>query len=116
MAKMGNRSGIYYQPPGSSKWHRHESAEEREEKRRLLRRARSLLKQADERVLLLKRRESRQKEDLLAFEREMAAALGARERWVQAGVKEIFHRSKRVTEEAALDAWEVVKRTFRIRE
>lgn len=116
MAKMGKRSGVYYQSPGSNIWQRHESDEEKEERRRLLRRARSLLRQADEKALRLKRRASRQREDLLEFEREMAAALGARERWVEAGVKEIFQWGRRATEEAAIDAWEVVKRTFKIRE
>jgi hypothetical protein len=99
--------GTWYKAPGSDEWQRHVSNEER---KALLRRARSLLARADRRLSSLGRLNRQKEGDLLAFERDMAAALGAWNRWVEASAKQFVLKSQGVVE----DAWEAVKRTLKI--
>jgi hypothetical protein len=58
------------------------------------------------------RQRSRQKADLLAFERDMAAALGAWDRWVEASARHLQSKAQ----EVAQDGWAAVKRAFQIDE
>jgi hypothetical protein len=44
----------------------------------------------------------------------MAAALGAWDRWVEAGARQLFQRSRSVAQEAAESAWEAVRKAFQI--
>lgn len=103
--------GVDYKAPGSDSWQRHES---REARRDLLRRARLLLDEADAKVRRAGRLHQRRSAELLAFERDMAAALGAWDRWVEAGAKHLLQRSKVIAQETTHDAWEAVRRAFKI--
>lgn len=104
-------SGVDYKAPGSDEW---QSSDE--VRRDLRRQARALLARADVEVRLAGRRHRRKAGDLLAFERDMAAALGAWDRWVEAGAKQLLRRSQDAAEDAAHEAWERVKRAFKIRD
>lgn len=104
-------SGVDYKPPGSDSWQRHESAEVR---RALRQQARRLLREADEKIRRVRRLSLRRREDLLVFERDMAAALGAWDRWVRAGARRLLHQGREVAEVAAHDAWAAVRKAFKI--
>jgi hypothetical protein len=115
MTKIPTRtSGVDYKAPGSDSWQRQESREGREARRDLLRRARSLLSEADAKVRRAGKLHQRRSTELLEFERGMAAALGAWDRWVEAGAKQLLQRSKEVVQESTHDAWEAVRRAFQI--
>lgn len=102
-------SGVDYRAPGSDEWQSSDAA-----RRDLRRRARELLARADLEVARAGRRHRRKAGDLLAFERDMAAALGAWDRWVEAGARQLLRRSQDVAQDAAHEAWEKVKRAFKI--
>lgn len=104
-------SGVDYQAPGSDEWQSSDAA-----RRDLRQRARALLARADIEVRLAGKRHRRKAGELLAFERDMAAALGAWDRWVEAGAKQLLRRSQEVAQDATHDAWEKVKRAFKIRD
>jgi hypothetical protein len=107
MSDPTKNNGIWYQAPGSDEWQRHVSDEERRELRR---RAKSLLARADRKIAAHGRLSRQRARDLLVFERDMAAALGAWDRWVEASAKQFVLKSQ----DAVEDAWERVKRIMKI--
>lgn len=107
MSDQPTNNGIWYKAPGSDEWQRHVSDEER---RALRRRARSLLERADRKTAARGRLSRRRARDLLVFERDMAAALGAWDRWLEASAKQFVLGSQDAVEEA----WERVKRVLKI--
>lgn len=100
---------VWYKGPGDEKWRVSE-----EERRVLRRRARQLLAKVDEGLRREAALSRRREEEYLGLEREMAAALGAWDRWVRAGTKEIYRRSQHVVEEAGREAWDAVRRAFKV--
>lgn len=112
MAKSPTRiSAVDYKAPGSDSWQRQESREARNELRL---RAKVLLSEADARVRRTGSLHQRRSEELLTFERDMAAALGAWDRWVEEGAKHLLRQSKHVVRQTTHDAWERVKKAFKI--
>lgn len=99
--------GVWYKAPGSDEWQRHVSDAE---KKALLQRARNLLARADRKIAFQGRLNRRRMEDLLGLEKDMSAALGAWDRWVEASAKRLLLQSQ----DAVEDAWEVVKKVLKI--
>lgn len=110
MTASGRNKGVEYLGPGESAWRPVEDVhpeEEAEKRRRLRARARSLLQQANaeakDALHAQKHHDLKSRSQASGFEAEMAAAVGAWDRFAEAGARKIFAEvedfSRRVVEQ-----------------
>jgi hypothetical protein len=105
--KMGRGNRTQYLPPGGdeSEW----QIVDEQERRELRAEARKLLARADESLAAKFRQLRAHQGEMLVFERDMARAVGAWDRWVSAQSRKLAVDADRAVHEAAARA----KRSFR---